>query len=232
MLFSRWLGTVRARVGEVRLAVSDRLAWENALGAAPGLASFAAHVDDPGEELARGALDAPAYAPNLREGAFAPAQAARPWRIWSLAAALALLAVSLQIGGLVIAGWRDARAAQRTLSLAEQDFRKARPEVRRIVNLRAQVAAFVNAIEQADNHPVLAATEPLIRVLQAHPLVRLDEVRHALPGRTVILRLSSPQGPALEAAIAEIGRQGLRAEARDLQPVEGRYTTELVLESP
>jgi type II secretory pathway component PulL len=234
MLFARWLAAAHNRADAIRLSVADPQAWANALGAEQRLAHFVPRIDDPEQELARVALAPPDYAPDLRQGPFAPAAAGgqQPWRLWRFAAALALLALLLQIGGLVVAGLRDAEAAQRTLALAERDFRAARPEVRRIVNLRAQVAALVNAAEQAGDHPVLAVTDPLIRVQNAHPLVRLDEVRHAAPGRTVHLRLSSPQGPALEAAIAEIGRQGFRTEARGLQPIEGRYTTELVLESP
>jgi hypothetical protein len=87
-------------------------------------------------------------------------------------------------------------------------------------------------MSQSADHPVLAASDPLVAVLQAHALVRLDELRPQAPGRTVRLTLSAPQPQPLELAAADLRARGLAVEARSLEPRAGRYITELVLESP
>lgn len=184
--------------------------------------------------LGGAAANPPDFTPNLRQGVFAPAsaQTQKPWRLWRFAAFLALVAVVLQIGSMVVAGFRDQRAADQILAAAEREFRAARPDVQRVVNLRAQVAALVNAMQQTRRHPVIAVTDPLIAALQAQPIARLDELRHEGQTRSVRLRLSAPQPQALEAIGASLREQGLSVETQALQPVEGRYAVELLVESP
>lgn len=192
-----------------------------------------APADDPIAVLARAGAHPPAYAPNLRQGAFAPSGAEQPsFALWRFAALLLAAAVLLQTGAQAIAGWRDHQAARQIMAQAESDFRAARPDVGRIVNLRAQATALVNAMEQSVRHPLLVTSEPIVRALQQHPLARLDEVRHEAPARRVRLVLSAPQPAPLEAAIAGLREQGLALEARTLQPREGRYVAELIVEAP
>lgn len=191
-----------------------------------------APADDPIAVLALAGAHPPAYAPNLRQGAFAPAGAEQPsFALWRFAALLLVAAVLLQTGAQAIAGWRDHQAARQIMTQAEADFRAARPDVGHVVNLRAQAHALVNAMEQSVRHPLLATSEPMVRALQQHPLARLDEVRHEAPARRVRLVLSAPQPAPLEAAIAGLREQGLTLEARTLQPREGRYVAELVVEA-
>lgn len=190
-------------------------------------------LPDPIATLARSALEIPAFAPNLRQGAFAPANAeGRPFELWRFAALLLVAAVMLQIGSLIIAGWRDARAASQIMETAERDFRAARPDVRRVVNLRAQVAALVNAAEQAVRHPVIVTSEPLIQALRAQPLARIDEVRHEGPARDVRLIVSAPQAQSLGDFAAALRESGLEVQARDLAPREGRFTAEITVTAP
>jgi general secretion pathway protein L len=231
-VFARWFAQTTGAVREIRVAGANAQEWAARL-ASLGPPVTAAPAPDFVATLARGAVGAPDYAPNLRQGEFAAAPpAASPWRIWRFAAALALIALLLQVAAVTFAGVRDHTAAAQIMTKAEQDFRAARPDVHTIVNLRAQVAAMVNAVRQSSSHPVLAASDPLIRVLQARALVRLDELRHQAPGRTVRLTLSAPQPQLLEQAAGDLRDQGLSVEARSLEPRGGRYITELVLESP
>lgn len=231
-LFPRWFDAVRAEAHTVRIA-ADRQAWRSALA---GAAVEDLEEGDPLAILAEAAVAPPAHAPELLQGPYAPQAdrrgAGRSLTLWRLAAALALIAVLLQIGSLVFAGMRDARAARETLALAEQDFREARPDVRRIVNLRAQVRALLNSAEQSKNHPVLAVSEPLIAAVQANPLVRIDAVRHTAPGRRVLVQVSASDLQALNAAAQTLREGGAALTTRDLAPVEGRHAAEWEFEVP
>ncbi|MGE0046958.1 MAG: type II secretion system protein GspL, partial [Hyphomonadaceae bacterium] len=228
---ARWLEPLRNEISAINLCVRDGDAWSRALGPNAAPVERGA-VDDFALVLARSARAAPAHAPNLRQGALARVTSQRQWRLWRFAAVLALLALLLQVGSLIAAGWQDARAARETLAQAARDLSEARPDVGRVVNVRAQARALVNAIDQAGNHPVLAINAALIEVLETQPLVRLDEVRHAAPGRSVQLRLSSTDAAALEAAARALRAGGLTVEARAVTQADGRYQSELSAESP
>lgn len=226
-LFKRWFAQTGAS-GGVYLTGGDPDAW------APQIAGpmHARSAADPVATLARAAIDPPDAAPNLRQGAFAPVVATRRGLgVWKFALVLALLAVLIQIGTLTLAGWRDHRAAQAILVSAERDLRAARPDVTRIVDLRAQTQAMVNAIEQSGAHPVLRLSQPVVRALQTQPLARLDEVTHEGPGRTVRLRFSALQAGTLEAFAGELRNQGLEATAGQQEPREGRVTMQFTIEA-
>jgi len=192
-----------------------------------------ASLPDAVSVLLKAAGAPPPYAPDLRQGDFALEGAQKqPFALWRFAALLLVAAVLLQTGAQAIAGVRDRQAAAAIMARAEADFRAARPEVGRIVNLRAQASALVNAMEQSVRHPLIVTSEPVVRALQRHPLARLDEVRHEGSGRRVRLVLSAPQAEPLEAAIAGIREEGLEVDARTLQPRDGRYVAELIVEAP
>lgn len=231
-LFARWAAQNGAR--PTRIAVDPALAagWR----ALPQLGDAqvqTAPESDAVAVLAAAALDPPNDAPDLLQGAFsARGAAAGPrWQFWSLAAALAVIAVLVQSGVQAVAGWRDAQAASAVSAAAEAEFRAARPQIKRIVNLQAQVRAAANADGQAGAHPVLKATGPLLKAREAHPLVRLDELRHQAPGRAVELRFSAADGAALQALAAWLTAQGLQVQTRDLSPEAGRYGLSVTLEA-
>jgi len=231
-LFGRWYDGVRGEARSIRLSTDDPGAWRAALS---GASVEDAREDDPFAALAAAAIDSPEYAPELLQGPYARSEkngGGLSLGVWRLAAVLGLIAVLLQVGLLVFAGLRDGRAARETLALAESDFRAARPDVRRIVNLRAQVKALLNASEQSKNHPVLALSDPLIAMVEANPLVRIDGVRHAAPGRRVIVQASSTDLQALNEAAQSLRAHGVSVTARDLQPIDGRHANEWEFEVP
>jgi type II secretion system protein L len=228
-LVARWMH--EAGAGDAAVFVEGDAA--RTFATAIGREVSAGPLPDPLETLANGAVRLPQYAPNLRQGDFAPAGGGRtPFKLWRFAALLLVAVVMLQVGSQLILGWRDSQTAAQILAVAEADFRAARPDVRRIVNLRAQVAALANAMEQSQRHPVIGVTDPILQALRQQPLARLDEVRHAGPGRDVELVLSAPQPAALEAVIELLRQQGLDVEARDQQPRAGRYVVELSVTVP
>lgn len=228
-LAARWLSEINPQ--RIVLRGGDANTWRAALGGL-GARLQSEPAADPVAELVRGAIDT-ASAPNLRQGAFATEQRdGQPWKMWRFAALLAAAAFLLQIGSLLISGWRDQQAATRTLANAEREFKALRPDVTRIVNLRAQVSAIVNRLEQAGRHPVLAASAPVIEALHAQPLARIDDVRHDGAGRQVRMQVSASDQVALEALIGDLRARGLATDSRELPPREGRYAAEIVLEAP
>lgn len=231
-LLRSWLAENGA--GGVRLVLQggDAAAWRAALGEA-GSRLETAPAADPVAALAMGAANAPNWVPNLRQGKFAARErGAEPFKLWRFAALLAAAALLLQIGTRVIEGWRDHAAAAQIMAAAERDFRAARPDVTRIVNLRAQVAALTNAMEQSGRHPVLVVTAPLVNALRRQPLARIDEVRHDGGGRDVRVRISAPQQPAVDALIEALRAEGISVDVRNSQPRDGRYAAELAVTAP
>lgn len=191
-------------------------------------------ASDPAHTIALAATSPPHWSPNLRQGAFGAVaeHGAQPFKLWRFAALLAAAALLLQVGSLGLAGWRDDRAADQVMTAAERDFRAARPELRRVVNLRAQVNAAANALDQATRHPVIVTSPPLIGALRAHPDVRIDEVRHEAPQRNVRLTISASQQSEIEAFIAALRQGAMEVEAQTVQPREGRYAAQLTVEAP
>ncbi|MDX2235195.1 MAG: type II secretion system protein GspL [Hyphomonadaceae bacterium] len=229
-LFRQWLAQAGA-VTAVRLGVYAPAAWSGVLAGAP--APQALNDALPVHTLARAAADATDATPDLRQGAFArKAEQASGWRLSRVLVAVLLIAFTLQAGALGLAGYRDRKAADDTIALATRDLRAARPDVTRIVNLRAQVSALRNTIDRSGGHPVLSVNEALIATLKAHPQVQLDEVRHMGPGRKVSLRVSATETAALDSLAAALKDRKLVVEARGTQPVEGRYSAELVVDAP
>lgn len=228
-LLARWLAEAGAEGARFRVLGGDAAPYRDALRGALDTAP----LPDPVVTIAEAAAELGDYAPNLRQGEFAPAgRETQPFKLWRFAALLLVAAVMLQVGSLVISGWRDQQAAAQILAAAERDFRAARPEVRRIVNFRAQANALANAMQQAGRHPVIVVAEPLIQTLRQQPLARVDEVRHEGPSRTVRVIVSAPQPAQLEAFIAHLREQIAAVESRSIQPREGRYATELTVEAP
>lgn len=117
---------------------------------------------------------------------------------------------------------RDADATQTVLAAAEAEFREARPEVKRITNLRAQVTGALNAAKPQAANPVIAASPMISDVLELHPDVQLDEVRLDAPGRTLELRLSSLLQPQLDSAIEGLREAVGEINVGPMQAVDGR----------
>jgi general secretion pathway protein L len=229
-LFSRWLRQAAEPISSIAIAGGDVVTWTARVGE-PARPIHAGPSLDPTLSLAQAAAAAPDYAPNLRQGAFAPAaQEKAGIRLWRFAAVLAVLAVTLQVGSLCLAGYRDLHAAEQVRANAERQFRELHPEVRRIVNLRAQVTALSNATRQAVDHPILMVTDPLISVMTAAPGLRLEEVRHDPPGRSVRLRLSAPVSPALTQAADALRSQGLTLVADAPRAVGDRFEIDVGVE--
>lgn len=183
--------------------------------------------------LARAAADPPDHAPDLRQGDFVRASnAGSPWGFWRAAIAFVLLAFLVQTGAQAVSAWRDARAAKATLELAERDLRAARPDIGRIVSLRAQVAAIRADIARSGAHPVLAVNAALVDTLKANPAVRLDEVRHAEPGRRVTLRISADAPEPLDAFGGALREKGVAAQLQARSPENGRYVADILAEAP
>lgn len=230
LVFSHWLAQARITPRRIVLIGGEPARWREALGAHAPLLDVAP-AQDLAALLARGAVQADYGAPNLLQGAFGvEAAKASPLKLWRFAALLAAAAFLLQVGSLLIHAVRDGQAARQITVAAERDFQAVHPG--RIVNFRAQVTALTNQVAQSGRHPLLTVAEPLAAALRRNPAVRVDDVRHQAPGRSVRVMISGTDQAGLEAVIAALRAGGVQLDRRDVSPRDGRYSAELSLEAP
>lgn len=222
-VLGQWIDQFGTSVGKIRLQGWTRDALASALGSRPVEIADEEQNEEPAIRLARLAIARPHRAPDFVSAAFERAQAtASPLAAWVLAASLAVAAGLIQTGITLWDGMRDAASAQTVLAASETGFRDARPEVNRVVNLRAQVTAALNAMRRPVANPVVAAGPLIADVLQLHPNVQLDEVRLDSPGRTMELRLSSLLQPQLDSAVEGLRKAAGRIDVGPMQAIEGR----------
>jgi general secretion pathway protein L len=229
-LFAQWVGGLEGHIARIVVHGGEVATWRAAAG--PHIEVVRGAQLDAQVELARGALFSEGTTPNLRQGEFATQTSAKvgfgPWRF---AALLVVAMALLQVGARVFEGWRDRRTADSILAGAERDYRALRPDLDRVVNLRAQVRAATTRMRQAVGQPVLAVTALLSTALKEHTTVRLEELRHRAPDRAVTARVSAPEPAQLEALAAALRTAGARVEMRNMSPQLGRHTAELSVES-
>jgi len=139
-----------------------------------------------------------------------------------LVASLAAIAGLTQIGVTALDGMRDAEAARTITAATETAFRVARPDVKRITNLRAQVTAAINGATRITANPVLIVSPSVIDMLVEHPDVQLDEIRHEAPSPAVSLRFSSMTPAELDAAVAALRQTSGRIDVGPMQAIDGR----------
>lgn len=181
--------------------------------------------------LARGVMTAGDRAPNFRQGPFAPRGRRAGVGGWWLVAVLAALSILLNVAIQTYGGWREMQASERTVARAEAVFRAARPDIRRIANLRSQVAALSTSAARAERHPVLTTADPIVRALQATPGVRVDELHYRGPESSVRVNVSSMDPAALQAFTAHLQSQGLTLHTETRSPVNGRLILGVTLEA-
>ena len=221
-LIESWLAQQGPALAEIRLSGwrPDQLPAA-VLAEAPRLTSL--DVVDSVATLALAATAAPAHVPDLAQGGASRATAARsPIAPWLLARGLAAAAGLLQIGVTVLDGMRDTAAAASTVAAAEKDFLAARPDVKRITNLRAQVTAALNSARRPTSNPVLMVSPAVADVLAAHPAVQLEEIRHETPGQSVSLRFSSDTAPELDSVVTGLRAGAGRIDVGPMQAIDGR----------
>lgn len=224
-LVSAWLDRLPRRPANIRVVGNDAPAELARLGA-----SHPGELDVPAM-LARAALRPPAHAPVLHSrDATTATSGVRSVRAWGFAAALGILFILVQSGIAVVEGLQDAEKSTRLLASVEQKFREARPDVNRIVNLRAQVSSALNATRPAPPNPIVRAAGDVTRLLQAHPDVRLDEMRYEASEQRVLLRLSALSPADLDASASELRLQTTSLEVGAMETIDGRVSLALSME--
>ena len=221
-LLGPWLAQLGGKVTRLHLA---GVAPEQ-IASSPGVALPALVFDqgvDPLHVLALASTAMPPRMPNLAQGSADAGKDQRsPLAPWLLAAALAAAAGLTQIGVTALDGMRDINAARTVTAGAEVAFRAARPEVKRITNLRAQVTAAINSAKRVAANPVLVVSPSVTAMLVAHPDVQLDEIRHDAPNPAVSLRFSSMTPAELDAAVAALQQTSARIDVGPMQAIDGR----------
>lgn len=180
-------------------------------------------VADPLHVLAVAAAAMPTRSPNLAQDTAEAGKGSRSQLApLILVASLAAIAGLTQIGVTALDGMRDAEAARTITAATETAFRAARPDVKRITNLRAQVTAAINGATRIAANPVLIVSPSVIDMLVEHPDVQLDEIRHEAPSPAVSLRFSSMTPAELDAAVAALRQTSGRIDVGPMQAIDGR----------
>lgn len=178
---------------------------------------------DPFHALARAAVAMPPGAPDLAQETTGAGKGARSsLTSWILAGSLAAGVGLTQIGITILDGLRDADAARSVMASTEAAFRAARPETKRISNLRAQVTAAINGAQHVVTNPVLLVSPSVADMLVSHPDVQLDEIRHDASNPAVSLRFSSLTSAELDAAVAKLQQRSGRIDIGPMQAIDGR----------
>jgi type II secretory pathway component PulL len=221
-LLGPWLAQLGSAISSLRLSewTPEQLSFSSNTATPrlmPGGAANPLHV------LAVAAAAMPTRAPNLAQTTAEAGKDSRSQLAPSiLAASLATIAGLTQIGVMALDGMRNAEAARTITNATETAFRVARPDVKRITNLRAQVTAAINGATRITANPVLVVSPSVTDMLVGHPDVQLDEIRHEAPSRAVSLRFSSMTPAELDAAIAALRQTSGRIEVGPMQVIDGR----------
>lgn len=145
---------------------------------------------------------------NLLQGAYAPK---RDWgatfRPWRRAGALAAGVVLAVVASLAIEGLRLDRQAEAATARAEAVFRAALPEVKRVVNPRAQMRAHLQGANLTGGG-FLALSEIVVGAVAAVPDSEITTLRFEAKRGEVAATFSLPSFEAVERVKAELAGRG------------------------
>jgi general secretion pathway protein L len=146
---------------------------------------------------------------NLLQGRYAPrrdwAAAVRPWRrVGALAAGVVLAALV----GLAAEGVRLNRAAEAATARAEASFRAALPEVKRVVNPRAQMRAYLQGANLTGSAGFLALSEVLVSAVSLVPDAEITTLRFDGKRAEIAATFSLPSFEAVEHIKREVTERG------------------------
>lgn len=146
---------------------------------------------------------------NLLQGRYAPrrdwAALARPWRrVGMLAASVTLAALA----GLAIEGARLNYQAEATTARAETAFRAALPEVKRVVNPRAQMRAYLQSANLSGSAGFLALSEVLVGAASVVQDAEITTLRFDGKRGEIAATFSLPSFEAVERVKGELTSRG------------------------
>ncbi len=146
---------------------------------------------------------------SLLQGRYAPKRdwgpVMRPWRrVGTLAASVAILAAA----GLAVEGARLNRQAEAATARAEAVFRQALPEVKRVVNPRAQMRAYLQNANLAGAGGFLALSEVAVGATAAVTDAEITSLRFDARRNELAVTFSLPSFDAVERMKNEMTNRG------------------------
>lgn len=170
---------------------------------------------------------------NLLVGAYAP-QIRRhgDWKPWLPAAAILLAALLLQLGG----QWQmlgQQRRQLQSLEAGTQDlFKQTFPEVKRLVNVKAQADQALAAMQAQSRQQAGGFMALLYRtgnILKEQPQFTLRGLQFADAGLQI--KVLAPDAASVEQLISQLsGEDGLQAETRTVVGVSGGVEAEIAIQ--
>ncbi|MEM8799076.1 MAG: type II secretion system protein GspL [Pseudomonadota bacterium] len=149
----------------------------------------------------------------------------RPWRAAAaLVASLAVITV-VQFGSQTTA---MGRGADQMMRAAEADFREAFPDVRRIVNLRAQARSRIQSTPSADQG-FLPMSAALIEAIKPMERVQLEVLRYDARQNELRADLSFPNFRDGDAVRQALSKKGLRVAEGGSRQQGGRIFSDITV---
>lgn len=148
---------------------------------------------------------------NLLQGAHSLGRASGlDWPVWRRAAALAAGVVLLLAGLVFSQAVQNERLAERLHAQTEDVFREAFPDVRRVVNPRAQLRSKLQAYSTGGGDRYLQLTSLLYQALDQSPAVEVNDLRYYDDRGEIGANVAYGAYGDLERLKATIGRLGGR----------------------
>jgi type II secretion system protein L len=141
-------------------------------------------------------------------------------RLFLFATAVLVLAVVIEIAGLSYRLWETEREIDVLETAMHDQFRRAFPNVRRIVDAEGQAAMALQQLQerrQQREQGFLALYAKLVPILRVHRDLQLERITFA--DATLQARLVDPDAKGLSAALAALRASGLMGK-----PVEGGFS--------
>lgn len=170
---------------------------------------------------------------NLLQGRYAPKRdwgpIIRPWRrVGMLAASVAVLAIV----GVAIEGVRLNRQAEAATARAEAVFRQALPEVKRVVNPRAQMRAYLQSANLAGAGGFLSLSKIAVGATAAVADAEITSLRFDAKRNDLAATISLPSFDAVERMKNEMTSRGAVVHEGGARQDGARILADVTVKSP
>jgi general secretion pathway protein L len=166
---------------------------------------------------------------NLLQGPYA---AVRSWSLpsaWRRAAILAGVAVGLAAAGQIAAGWRLNAEAEAASARAEAVLRAAMPEVKRVVNPRAQIRAHLQEMRAGSSNTFLRLCQLTFPAVQQVEGAEIQALRYDGRRSELAATVALPSFEAIERIKTELAGKGLVLQEGGARQDGTRILAELIV---
>lgn len=170
---------------------------------------------------------------NLLQGAYTPRPPLKETlSAWRIAAALALLVVIGAAAQSVLQTWKYQEGAEAYRAQADQVFREAFPEVKRVVNPRAQLRSELAALRATRADGFFRLSQTLFDGIETMEGVRVEALRFDAERGEIVADLSYGSFDDVERLRMAVAEQGARLEEGGSRQQGGRIVGDVTVSLP